>query len=80
MENERVPFELPVLKKKDRKNNALYVQKICSVIKNQVLKVVNGDNTTFDQDISKVVERIWQDGYGKGLKDMDFMHEKASKL
>lgn len=76
----REPFPLPIKVKEEKKDLCIYHQKISAIIKAQAIKVIHGINTDFDKDISSVVEFIWQDGYGEGLKDMDKMHKKIDAM
>lgn len=77
-ETERMPYTLPwhfvsevnpVIER--------YRDKLQAMLKSQIVNALNKKQSEFDAELFEFVKQIWQNGYSRGLRDMDLMHEKA---
>lgn len=66
----REPFTLPWVDKKKKYD----MHKMVALIK-RIFKKPLSDQ---DDEITRIIDFIWQDGYSRGLKDMDKMHIKTN--
>lgn len=58
-------------------NKEAWKKSIHSLMKKQVVNVINGKPGDFDADLSVLIENIWQDGYSLGISHMDKMHKEV---
>lgn len=72
--SERIPFELSLKEVPDGIGMDGLKRLLSSILKRQIVRVVNGDSHDFDADIEKFIQMIWDQAYNKGLSDMDKMH------
>jgi hypothetical protein len=75
----REPFDLPYIDKKEKHELKKYVALAKKMIRMQAVKVLDNRATDFDEDFKKLIDLIWQDGYSRGLMDMDRMHATLNK-
>ncbi len=75
----RAPFDLYINKRDKNVSLKKYTALAKKLIRSQAVKVISGNRTDFDKDFTGLITSIWQDGYSKGLADMDKMHGEADK-
>lgn len=71
------PTPLPVLPVTHRSKYAQFAILLNKLIKKQGLKVITGQPVNLEADCKKFIDTVWDEGYNKGLKDMDTMHGLA---
>lgn len=68
---------LPLVPAELKSNKEAWKKSIHSLMKKQVVNVINGKPSDFESDLLVIVESIWQDGYSHGISHMDQMHKEV---
>ena len=79
IDNERPKYKLPTILVKDQFNMEEWKARLHSLLKKQIVRVVNGNAEEFENDLEKYIKGIWNEGYNKALSHSDKMHAKIDK-